>query len=265
MIVWYANFREDRADILTVAFLDVGQGDSIFIEAPNGNQLLLDGGPSKKVLESLGEVMPFYDRTIDALALSHPHSDHVAGLDEVLLRYLVGVAITSGTEGKSSEFILWESLLKNFGVEEVIARRGMRIDMGEGVYLDALLPSRDVYEETPHDGMLVFQLHYGKTAIMLTGDMEKSLEQYLLAFDGTKLKSDVLKAGHHGSKTSSSESFVGYVSPYYAVISSGKDNKYGHPNNETLDTFDRFKIETLRTDEKGTIIFESDGEKMTLR
>ncbi|MBI5138450.1 MAG: MBL fold metallo-hydrolase [Candidatus Vogelbacteria bacterium] len=265
LIVWYATFRENRAGILTIAFLDVGQGDGIFIEAPNGNQLLLDGGPDKKVLESLGEVMAFYDRTIDVLVLSHPHSDHVAGLDEVLQRYIVGVGVTSGTGGVSSEFTLWKNLLENFGVKKIVAKRGMRINMGGGVYLDALLPSHDVAKETPHDGMLVMQLHYGKTAVMLTGDMERPLEQYLVAYDGAKLKSDILKVGHHGSKTSSTESFVGYVSPRYAVISSGIDNKYGHPAKETLNILEKFEIQTLRTDEDGTIVFESDGETISLK
>jgi len=100
--VWYTIFQESRQGALLVSFLDIGQGDAVFIEAPNGNQLLLDGGPDKSVLRALGKVMPFYDRSIDMLAVSHPHRDHLEGLNYILERYKVGVVVSSGTKSEST-------------------------------------------------------------------------------------------------------------------------------------------------------------------
>ncbi len=262
IFVWYVIYREDRRGILTVAFLDVGQGDGIFIEAPNGNQILLDAGPDKKVLKSLSRVMPFYDRSIDLLALSHPHLDHLGGFIYVVPRYDIGGLISSGTVHKTSEYNQFQKILKDKNIKNIVVQRGMKIDMGDGVLLDVLFPDRDVVNTKPHDGMLVMKLTYGKTSVMLTGDMEENVESYLVSLDGEKLKSDVLKVGHHGSHTSTRQSFLGYLSPRYAVISSGASNSYGHPHRETLDILSRFNIETLRTDTRGTIVMKSDGEEI---
>jgi len=264
ILTWYVVVRESRQGELTVAFLDVGQGDSIYIEAPNGNQMLIDGGPDKKVLRALGKVMPFYDRSLDIVAVSHPHKDHIAGLDEVLRRYEVGAAMSSGTEHKTAEYDLWKKTLEAKGVQEIFGRRGMRVHLGGGAELEVLLPNQDVTHEEPHDGMLVMQLRYGETAIMLTGDMEAALENYLIAFDGPKLKSNLLKVGHHGSRTSSSLAFVGHVSPEYAVIQSGKDDSYGHPHPETVGTFKRLNIPMLLNEQLGTIVVTSDGNRMSV-
>ncbi|MEK7066325.1 MAG: MBL fold metallo-hydrolase, partial [Patescibacteria group bacterium] len=253
--------------------LDVGQGDSIYIEAPNGNQIVLDGGPNKKVLQSLGEVMPFYDRSIDLLALSHSHLDHFAGFLDIIPRYSIGAFLSSVTVNDIPEYKTLKNLLggstskygQASGIKQIVARRGRVIDMGGGVYIDILIPNQDVTNAKIHDGMMVLQLHYGKTSVLLTGDMEQPFEDYLVAFDGEKLKSDVLKVGHHGSRTSSSEEFLGYVSPQYAVISVGEKNMYGHPNKEILDRFEKFDIQVFRTDQNGTVILRSDGETLTLK
>lgn len=263
--VWYVVYRENRQGILTVAFLDVGQGDSIFIEAPNGNQVLLDGGPDKKVLKSLGEVMPFYDRSIDLLALSHPHLDHFGGFLYVIPRYFVGGLVRSGTARQIPEFKVLQSTLQVKSIKTIVLHRGTKIDMGDGVSLEVLFPDRDVTGTLPHDGMLVMRLIYGKTSILLTGDIEENLESYLVSLDGEKLKSQVLKVGHHGSHTSTSQSFLGYASPTYAVISSGAGNSYGHPHKEILDILSKFGVKTLRTDTGGTIILKSDGEQLAIK
>ncbi len=261
IFIWYVVFAEDRHDLLTVAVMDIGQGDSIFIDAPSGNQLLIDGGPNGKVLRALSGVMPFYDRSIDLLALSHPHADHVAGLVDVMRRYDVSAIVSSGTQHNTPEYESFQKLnIKNY-----ILIRGQRINLGRGVILDVLLPDRDVTNVKPHDGMLVMKLTYGQTCVMLTGDMEDNLENYLLYLSGESLKCDVLKVGHHGSKTSTSQEFVGAVSPKFAVISSGAGNRYGHPHQETLDTLTKFNVETLRTDIVGTVIFKSDGQQVKVR
>lgn len=137
--------------------------------------------------------------------------------------------------------------------------------LGDGAYLEVLFPDRDVSGVSTNDGSIVGRLVYGKTSIMFTGDAPQNVEKYLTLLDSKNLKSDVLKVGHHGSRTSSSEEFVGFISPTYAVISDGKGNSYGHPHKETLATLEKFGVDILRTDQVGTIVMESDGEKVVLQ
>ena len=260
IFVWYAALAETRNG-LKVAFLDVGQGDAIFIEAPNGNQVLIDGGPNKEVLRELSKQMPFYDRTIDAVILTHPHLDHYAGLNEVMEKYKVNLEMDSGTKNKSAGFVEFESLIKDKNIKRLYAKRGMRVNLDKDLRLDILLPVVSGENLSEHDGMLVSRLVYKDNSFLLTGDMEDNLENFLLSL-GDSLKSDVLKVGHHGSRTSTSEKFLGWADPFLAVISAGEKNKYGHPHPEVTDRLVRFGIPTLRTDEKGTIVLKSDGEKI---
>ncbi len=274
-LVWCAVFAESRNGLM-VAFLDVGQGDAIFIQAENGNQVLLDGGPNKTVLSQLAKIMPFYDRSIDLLILSHPHADHLAGLIEVLKRYDVGGIIESGNENNTPEYREWENLIETKKIPRVLGKRGTRINLDENLFLNILLPARiatqsvaggpvgDVKNSDVHGAMLVSKLNYAKTSYLFAGDMAKPLENYLVSLEGSRLKSDVLKVGHHGSNKSTSESLLGFVSPQYAVISVGKNNSYGHPHKETLEILNRFGIKIFRTDENGMIETKSDGENLTV-
>lgn len=262
-LVWYAVFAESRSG-LTVAFLDVGQGDAIFIQAENGNQILLDGGPNKAVLRQLSKIMPFYDRSIDMLISSHPHADHLAGLVEVLKRYKVDSAVESGTAVNTPEYQEWENLLADKKIPHFYGRRGMKINLDKNLYLEILLPAVDAKNLDPHSGMLVAKLYYGKTSYLLMGDAEKSMENYFVFLEGKNLKTDIVKIGHHGSNKSTSESLLGFGGPQYAVISVGKDNSYGHPHKEALDILKRFGIPILRTDELGTIKIKSDGINIAL-
>lgn len=265
VLVWYAAGREDRGNILTVSMLDVGQGDAIFIQAPNGNQVLIDGGPPGRIAAALSSVLPFYDHSIDLLALSHPHMDHFAGLIDVLGRYTVGGVITSGTKGDAPEYKAFKAAQKTEGTEEIVLKRGNRVVLDDGVFLDVLFPAGDVAEATPHNGMLVMRLSYASTSVLFTGDAEENVEQYLVKYDPQSLKSDVLKVGHHGSKTSTSEEFLSLVKPDAAIMSLSADNKYGHPHKETLDVLDKFGVKVYRTDEAGTITLSSDGENIQFK
>jgi len=260
VFVWYAVLTETRAG-LKIVFLDVGQGDAIFVEAPNGNQILIDGGPNKAVLRELAKQMPFYDRTIDGIILTHPHLDHYAGLNEVMKKYKVSLEMDPGTKVKGAGFGEFENLIKLKNIKSLYAKRGMKINLDKDLRLDILLPVINDENLSEHDGMLVSRLVYKNNSFLLTGDMEDNLESFLLSF-GDSIKSDVLKIGHHGSKTSTSEKFLGLVNPELAIISAGKNNKYGHPHQEVTDRLARFEIPTLRTDEKGTIIIKSDGGKI---
>lgn len=262
-LVWYAVFSESRSG-LVVAFLDVGQGDAIFIQTENGNQILLDGGPNKSVLRQLSKVMPFYDHSLDMLINSHPHADHLVGLVEVLKRYEVDSAVESGTIQDTPEYQEYEKIIADKNIPHFYGRRGIRINLDKNLYLEILLPVITNENLDPHTGMLVLKLVYGNTSYLLMGDAEKPLENYLVSLDGPRLKSDVLKIGHHGSNKSTSESLLGFSSPQYSVISVGKDNSYGHPHKETLNILNQFGIPILRTDELGTIEIKSDGENVAV-
>ncbi len=265
IFVWYAVAAEDRAGKLTVSFLNIGQGDGIFVESPTGVQMMIDGGPGAIVLRELGKMMPFYDRTIDMLMVSNPDKDHMGGFIDVLDSFRVASVIEPGTIGASAEYKTLEKKIDEEPAVRVVARRGQRILLGGGAYFEVLFPDREVSGVTTNEGSIMGRLVYGNTSVMFTGDAPQNIEEYLSSLDGKRLHSDVLKVGHHGSRTSSSQEFVGYVSPAIAVISDGKDNKYGHPHQETLDTLKEFGVQVLRTDLQGRIVMESDGETIRVK
>ena len=262
-MVWYAVFAESRSGLM-VAFLDVGQGDAILIETSTGRQILIDGGPNKKVLQELSKIMPFYDRSIDVVIVTHPDGDHIGGLPEVLKRYNVDLVIESGVESDTAVSKAFENLIEEKNIKKVLARRGMRLVLGNNAYMLVLFPIGDVAGWDTNDASIVAKLVYGKTSYLFTGDSPQKIENYLVFVEKENLDVDVLKAGHHGSKTSSSESFVGYASPEYAIISAGKNNRYGHPHKEVLDILGKFGAKILRTDESGTIKIKSDGENLAV-
>lgn len=263
IFIWHTVAVEDRRGILKVSFLDIGQGDAIFIEAPNGNQVLIDGGSNKAILKELGKVMPFYDRTIDAVIATHPDKDHIGGLIEVLKNYHTDFVMEPGVSSDTGAYQELEKTIADKKLPKILARRGMSLNLGDGAQLNILFPDRNTEGWETNTASIVAKLVYGDNSFLLTGDSPLAIEKYLSMIDGRNLKSDVLKAGHHGSRTSTSESFASLVSPQYAVISAGKNNKYGHPHKEVLDILEKIKSVILKTYEKGTISFSSDGEGIT--
>ncbi len=258
VIALQAVSREVRGR-LTVSFLNVGQGDAIFIESPTGRQVLIDGGPNRAVLRALARVMPWYDRSIDVVIATHPDADHVTGLVDVLQRYAVSLIVETGVSADTPQA---ESMLASVArerAERLSARRGQIIDLGGGAFLEILFPDREPEGMETNTASIVARLVYGDTAFMLTGDSPEQIEHYLVQIDGEELRSAVLKAGHHGSRTSSSLLFVGMVNPSYAVYSRGCDNTYGHPHAEVKETLWRLRVDTLDTCMDGTITFISDG------
>ena len=251
---------QEKDGLLKIHFFDIGQGDSIFIEAPNGNQVLVDGGPDNTVLEKLGQVMPFYDKEIDLVMVSHPHADHLTGLIEVLNRYEVRNTIEAKEEYESPQFKLWRNAISSEGANNIEALSGTVIDLGSGLFLKIIHPVQSVAgtrTTKPHDDVVVAMLEYGETRVLLTGDMEKKVEDKLV-FAGVDLDSDVLKVGHHGSKTSTADKFLNAVTPEVAVIQVGK-NKYGHPAAEVLKRLENSDIRYYRNDLDGDIKIISDG------
>src|SRR3989344_31344 len=263
--IWYVMAREDRGGLLTVAFLDIGQGDAIFIESPTGAQMLIDGGPGAIVLRELGKVMPFYDRSIDLLLVSNPDSDHMSGFLDVLRSFTVSTLVEPGTVGASADYRSLLEEVKKEGASHVIAKRGQNLNLGGGAYFEILFPDRDASGLSTNDGSIIGKLVYGTTSFLFPGDTTTAIEEYVASVDREHLDVDVLKVAHHGSKTSTSEALLGFASPKMAVISAGKDNKYGHPHKEVLDRLEQFDVETLGTDEKGSVVMESNGETIWIK
>lgn len=245
--------------ILRVVFFDVGQGDSIFIESPAGTQVLIDGGPSSSVLRGLAHEMGFFDRTVDIIFATHPDADHIGGLVDVLERYEVATIVTTENTGKSSIAEAFNRNVAAEGADIVTARRGMNFDLGGGASMEVLFPDRDTEFFESNTASIIVRLVYGENEFMLTGDSPQAIEEYLASFDGGALRSDVLKAGHHGSRTSTSGLFLDAVRPALAIISAGKDNRYGHPHPDVITELEERDIEIKNTAEIGSIVVESDG------
>lgn len=258
-LAWITVYDLDKPQLLEVSFFDIGQGDSIFIETPQGHQILIDGGPSSKVLEKLGEEMPFSDKTIDLIILTHPEHDHIGGLIEVLERYKVENIMWTGIIRETKEYGAWIEAVEEEEANVIIAKAGQKIEAGE-VLIYILYPFESlegkVVKEV-NNSSVVARLVFDQNSFLFTGDIFKSVEKELIKRE--ELKSDILKVGHHGSKTSSSKEFIENVLPEIAVIQSGRDNHYGHPHPETLEVLENYDIKVLRTDKESDIKILSNG------
>ncbi len=263
VLAWWAVFEAVKPKFLEVNFFDVGQGDAIFIETPSHHQILIDGGPDKKVLEKLAKNMPFWDRTLDLVILTHPQKDHIAGLVEVLRRYKVQNILWTGATAESQTFEKWkERLNMERGAKIVIAKAGQKIKAGK-LWLKILHPEGNLEnKKIPelNDASVVMRADFNETNFLFTGDIPSKVELNLVK-GGKELKADVLKIAHHGSKYSSHPDFLQEVAPDTAVISSGQNN-YGHPAPEVLERLESLNIRVLRTDKQGDIKMISDGEKI---
>lgn len=262
--VWIAVY-ERQPSTLHVYFFDVGQGDSIFIDSPTHGRVLVDGGPNNKVLSELGKVLPFGDRRIDVLMETHPDKDHIYGLSEVVSRYDVGKFLEPGVESPSSVDDDLRNRLKDKNIPSLLARRGMIINFNDGAKLFILFPDQDVSKWETNRASVVAKLIYGDKSFLLTGDSPQKSEYALIDLSKEELKSDVLKVGHHGSKTSTAIAYASLIQPEYAVISAGLNNRYGHPNQETLDILNKLGAKILSTINLGTIVFETDGKILILK
>jgi competence protein ComEC len=257
--VWFSLHRTTHE--LFVSFLNVGQGDAILIESPTGTQLLIDGGRDQSVLRELGKRMSPFDRSIDLVLETHPDADHIGGLPSVFDRYTVGGFLLPGVDADTNPAKALDAAVhEETGVQEYELRRGDRIHLGGGAYLDILFPDRDVSTIERNTGSMIARLVYGDTSFMLTGDSPQVIEEYLVALDGDTLESDVLKAGHHGSRTSTSDAFLEAVAPGAVVISAGESNSYGHPHPEVVAKIEASGARLFTTIEEGAVVFESDGK-----
>jgi competence protein ComEC len=255
-------------DKLRVSFLDVGQGEAILIQK-GSQQVLVDGGPSPQALAlELGERMPFWDKTIELVVLSHPHADHLTGLVDTIQRYRVERVLYPESDYGSPLCQQWLELIGEKDIECTIARAGQEINLGDGVKIAVLNPPASLLTGTNSDvnnNSVVLSLYAGRVSFLLTGDIEQEAEFELIA-RGSNLSGTVLKVGHSGSKTSTTAEFLAEVSPRVAVISVG-ENSFGHPSGEVIGRLEE-RLGTgniFRTDEQGTIEFITDGERLWVR
>ena len=266
ILAWIAVYEVSQPRFLEVNFFDVGQGDAILVVSPQRHQILIDGGPNSIILEKLGKEMPFWDRSIDLIILTHPEKDHLAGLIDVLKKYRVENILWTGVVRDTSEYKEWLGSIQKEKANIFIANSGQKVIMPR-TFLGILYPFENLEEQRFKDSnntSIVAKLVFGKNSFLFTGDISKSAERELLA-KGIDIDSDVLKIGHHGSKTSTAEEFIKEVSPEIAVIQVGQDNPYGHPHQETLETLTKYSIKILRTDKDGDIKILCDSQSLKLK
>lgn len=235
----------------TVTFFDVGQGDSALLVSPSGKTVLIDGGPDLSALEALGNALPLAQKSIDLLILSHPDPDHFIAFPELLKRYKVGALLLPALQNDEEPYQALLAIARGQGVPLVIADPRRDVDLHDGMTLDILWPPNPVPPMADNDASIVVRTSYGTGAVLFAGDLSVKGEERLLA-EGIDVSAQVLKVGHHGSRTSTSEAFLAAVRPDLAVISVG-ENDYGHPHPETLERFTKAGIPVRTTIEEGEI------------
>ncbi|MBN2075524.1 MAG: DNA internalization-related competence protein ComEC/Rec2 [Dehalococcoidales bacterium] len=250
---------------LHVYFLDVGQGDAILV-CQGSRQILVDGGPSPQaIMTALGKEMPFWDRTIDMVVLTHPDADHVTGLIEVLCRYEVKQVLYPDIEVYSGLYTEFLGLIEEKDISTVLAEAGQHIGLTKDVFLDVLNPVQDIQYTDMDNNSVVLRLESGTISYLLTGDIMKEGEYTLLSRRAVK-ECTVLKLGHHGSASSTTSEFLSAVNPQIAIISAGKDNRYGHPDEEVMERLKmKGNIAIFNTGIHGTIEFISDDNDVWVK
>ena len=265
---------------LHIIFCNVGQGDAAYIRLPDGRDMLVDGGPNERVLDCLGKSMPFWDRSLDLVVLTHPQKDHLQGLLSVLARYQIGYLVRSNVSNTSEGYQQFVSRIKAHHIHERFVTSGELITVGD-VRLSVLWPTKaqiadmgspaviqgtsvlGISDET-NTGSLVFWLRFGSFDALFPGDADVHVESRYADFTLADSTVELLKVPHHGSKYSMTKEYIDKLNPKISVISVGK-NTYGHPANETLTMLANKMSRVLRTDQDGDIEIISDGVSWTVR
>lgn len=247
--------------VLEVCFLDVGQGGAILVDHYNGNQVLIDGGPGEEIKDEIGKCQPFYDRTIETVVLTHPHFDHLAGLNWVLANYNIEKILHSGTDHDSNTYKEFKKILKEKEIPTKVIAEKKKIGLKEGADLYNFSYFKADNLDNLNNASIVSKLVYASSTILFTSDAERELQKELLE-KGIDLKADILKIPHQGARDAAFEEFLREVAPKTAVLSVG-ENSYGHPHEETLELYRNIKL--LRTDKVGTIRVLTDGEDWRIK
>lgn len=269
LVFWRGNFlAPPKIDSnLKIAFMDIGQGDATLIRFPNGEKMLVDCGQDATILAALGRNLRWNDRVIDYLVASHPDADHYGGCVDVLTRYQVRHIYFNGFEKESSQLLQQfhatvAAEIQTDGADFTLVSTTQKLVIASTT-VQFLYPDHDITRDPHVPGVkkidsnntsIVLKISYGDSDVLVTGDMEIPLENYLVNTRAALLASEILKVGHHGSRSSSGETFLEAVAPQHAVISSGKNNRYGHPHRNVLYRMQRLGVKIWRTDEKSDIL-----------
>ncbi len=250
--------RMERSSELTVHFMDVGQGDAVLI-ACGGEYMLIDAGDNSKGTAVQNYLTKQGVKTLKYVVGTHPDADHIGGMDVVLYKFDCNTVIMPDVTSDTATYRDVLDAMKAKGYRNTVSKPGNSYTLGDARFVIAG-PGK-AYEDT-NNNSIVIRMTHGDNSFLFTGDMEEQAEADILQ-GKVSLQADVLKVGHHGSSSSSSEAFLEAVSPSYAVISCGEDNSYGHPHSQTLNVLRKMGVQVFRTDEQGTITASSDGSKIT--
>ena len=282
VFIWVAVVRSPSSIGCNIYFFNVGQGDSALIEKGNF-QLLVDGGPDDKILSEIGKVMPLTDRKIEVVILTHPHADHLVGINQIIDRYEVGKIYSTGVIHTSNAYLEFLDKVKNKNISLEVPDVGQKINPFDNSELKFLWPGKNYIEKSAEDNnlnntSLVSRFCYFDHCVLLPGDLEADGQEAMFSYYSSKqsevpaaksenessetlasnnniFQSEILKVAHHGSTNGTNQKLLDIVKPKYAIISAGVDNKFGHPHSGTLDLLQKANIRYYRTDRDGTIEF----------
>jgi len=270
-LLGFIVFRELSQRDLRLIVFDIGQGDAILIRTPNHRNILIDGGPDNQVVYKLGQYLPFYDRTIDLMILTHPHSDHLVGLIEVLKRYQVKRVLATGVIYHSADYLTWQELIRDKNIIFQVVAHPVELTLdalasadtssADAVKLLFFSPGQSWFNRTAQNinsTSVVAKLVFGRFSALLTGDNESEEDLAALNLD---LSATVLKVGHHGSGNANNPKFLAAVKPQLAVISYGQ-NSFGHPNLDVVNSLENLGAKVFLTKEQGDLILATDGQKI---
>lgn len=254
--------KRPATDKLLVAFLSVGQGDAVLIRTADEKDVLIDAGPDRSVLARLAQILPWYDRELDMIVLTHNHLDHYAGIIALLEKYKVGqVVVSAVSEPLPQELAL---ALAEHKVAYQKIEAGAEVKLDERVSLRALWPKSGAVITEMNDRSLVMELVSGQVKFLLGGDSGIAVEDELMKNNLVR-EVDVFKLSHHGSDTANGQAFLELLSPRWVVVQAGSGNSFGHPNRRILKRAERVGARVLRNDVDGTVVFESDGVALNYR
>ena len=262
-VIYFANYNPELPvadNNLVVRFVDVGQGDCEIVQFPDGRNIIIDAGTNETSSELVKTIKSYGINRFDYVVATHPHEDHIGGLDDVIESFEIGNVYLPDTSSSSMSFKNLVESISQSGAKVNRAYAGVTMIDETDIRAEFLAPVNNYYEDE-NNYSSVLKLTYKGFSFLFTGDAE-TISEYDMIENGAYLKSDVLKVGHHGSTTSTSNQFLRAVNPAVAVISVGRDNSYGHPHREILERLSDLKL--YRTDLNGTVTVFCDGESLSV-
>jgi competence protein ComEC len=261
--IFYNYYHYQKNNDLEVSFIDVGQGDAIFIKTPEKHQVIIDFGSSQGI-NDLNKKIPWWNKKIDLAIITHPHDDHIIGLIQIIKNYKVRNIMYTGIIFDSPAYLELLKEIEKKNIPLLIPQKNQSIKLGKDCNLDILFPWESFLNkeiDNLNNSSIISQLSCQNSKFLFMGDAEIEVENEILK-KGINIKSNVLKIGHHGSITSSQQEFLEKVDPQIAIIMVGKNNKFNHPSLRVLKRLEKLKIKTFRTDLDGTITIISDGKNI---